>query len=91
MDLPFSDYRLTPFYLIVVGATEIATTYLVETSPLWVHARFDKMCSQYWWRNVLYIQNFYAVEEYCVNWTWSMACEMQFFVIVMALLFLYAK
>lgn len=87
----FWDCRLTPLYLIAVITTEIAFTYLVETSPFWLHDRCDKICPQNWWQNVLYIQNLFDVTEICANWTWSMACEMQFFIIVTALLFLYAK
>lgn len=78
-------------YLIVVGLTEVATTYLVETSPFWVHDRYDVTCKKYWWRNVLYIQNLFNVHDLCLSWTWSMACEMQFFILFTALLFFYAK
>lgn len=83
--------RLTPLYLFVIGSTEIATAYLHETSPFWIEDRNDLTCQKHWWRNLLYIQNLYPVKEFCLNWTWSMACEMQFFIIFTFLLFLYAK
>ncbi|KAJ6633837.1 Nose resistant to fluoxetine protein 6, partial [Pseudolycoriella hygida] len=83
--------RLTPLYLFVIGVTEISTAYLNETSPFWIEDRNDLMCQNYWWRNVLYIQNLFPVKEFCLNWTWSMACEMQFFIIFTFLLFAYAK
>lgn len=83
--------RLTPLYLFVVGGTEIATAYLAEKSPFWMTDRNDLTCQRNWWRNVLYIQNFYNVEEICLNWTWSLACEMQFFLAFTTLLFVYVR
>ncbi|XP_037032707.1 nose resistant to fluoxetine protein 6-like isoform X2 [Bradysia coprophila] len=83
--------RLTPLYIVVMGATEIATAYLHETSPFWIEDRNDLTCQNHWWRNLLYIQNLYPVKEFCLNWTWSLACEMQFFIIFTFMLFLYAK
>ncbi|KAG4070645.1 hypothetical protein HA402_013565 [Bradysia odoriphaga] len=87
----FFTIRLTPLYIVVIGATEIATTYLHETSPFWIEDRNDLTCQNHWWRNVLYIQNLYPVKEFCLNWTWSLACEMQFFILFTFVLFLYAK
>lgn len=87
----FPLFRLTPLYLFVIGSTEISTAYLHETSPFWIEDRNDLTCQKYWWRNLLYIQNLYPVKEFCLNWTWSMACEMQFFIVFTFLLFLYAK
>ncbi|XP_055322371.1 O-acyltransferase like protein-like [Sitodiplosis mosellana] len=83
--------RLTPMYLVVVGCMEFMTSRMVETSPFWIHERNDMMCSKYWWRNVLYIQNLFSQDELCVNWSWSLACEMQFFILSTVLLFIYAK
>lgn len=85
------DLRLSPLYLVVIGFTEISTSYMVDTSPFWIQERCDKMCQQYWWRNVLYIQNLFTVTDLCLNWTWSMACEMQFFCVFTVLLFVSAK
>lgn len=46
---------------------------------------------RYWWRNALYINNLFSRDDLCMNWTWSMACEMQFFLIFTLILFVYAK
>lgn len=86
-----SDRSLTPLYLVVVGGTELATAYLADKSPFWITDRTDLSCQRHWWRNVLYIQNFFDLEEICLNWTWSLACEMQFFLLGSALLFAYVK
>ncbi|XP_049308007.1 uncharacterized protein LOC105227686 isoform X2 [Bactrocera dorsalis] len=44
-----------------------------------------------WWHNVLYIQNFLDMKDICCSWTWYLACEMQFYLLITALLFLYVK
>jgi hypothetical protein len=40
---------------------------------------------------VLYINNLFDHDDLCMNWTWSMACEMQYFLIFTVILFMYAK
>ncbi|KAG5676992.1 hypothetical protein PVAND_006783 [Polypedilum vanderplanki] len=83
--------RLSPLYLMVGLLTEIFTSYLVDVSKFWVHERTDLNCQRFWWRNILYIHNLFDHDELCMNWTWSMACEMQFFVFFTIILFIYAK
>lgn len=73
------------------GLTEIGYAYMADTSPFWIKDRIDLVCQNNWWRNVLYVQNFFQVTEMCLNWTWSLACEMQFFLLVSALLFVYVR
>lgn len=46
---------------------------------------------RYWWRNLLYIHNLYPKEEICINWSWSLGCDMQFFALATVVLFIYAK
>lgn len=46
---------------------------------------------RYWWRNLFYINNLFEHDDLCMNWTWSMACEMQFFLVFTIILFIYAK
>ncbi|XP_062553181.1 uncharacterized protein LOC134218266 [Armigeres subalbatus] len=83
--------RLSPLYLMITAVGELMTSYVVEKSKFWVHERTDLRCQQYWWRNVLYIQNLYNIDDLCLNWTWSLACEMQYYMISVGLLFVYAK
>ncbi|XP_063698043.1 nose resistant to fluoxetine protein 6-like [Culicoides brevitarsis] len=83
--------RLTPVYLIVMFLTEIGTSYVADVSIFRIHERTDLTCQRFWWRNMLYIQNFFPHEELCANWTWSTACEMQYFVFFTLIYFIYAK
>ncbi|XP_058121639.1 O-acyltransferase like protein-like [Anopheles ziemanni] len=83
--------RLSPMYLFVTVLGELTHSYIVETSKFWVHERSDLGCQRYWWRNLFYIQNLYPVDDFCLTWTWSLACEMQYYMLFTALLFVYAK
>uniref|UniRef100_A0A182P9W7 Nose resistant-to-fluoxetine protein N-terminal domain-containing protein n=1 Tax=Anopheles epiroticus TaxID=199890 RepID=A0A182P9W7_9DIPT len=83
--------RLSPMYLFVTVLGELTHSYIVETSKFWVHERSDLGCQRYWWRNLFYIQNLYPVDDFCLSWTWSLACEMQYYMLFTVLLFLYAK
>lgn len=83
--------RLAPLYLIVMGSVDLAFVYIGDTSVYHIHERFDELCAQHWWRNLLFIQNLFDHRDLCVNWSWSLACDMQFFMLANALLFLYAK
>ncbi|XP_058463284.1 nose resistant to fluoxetine protein 6-like [Malaya genurostris] len=83
--------RLSPLYLMITAIGELMTSYLVDTSKFWVHERSDLCCQRYWWRNVLYIQNLFDIDDLCLNWTWSLACEMQYYIISVGLLFVYAR
>ncbi|KAJ8300277.1 hypothetical protein KUTeg_021796 [Tegillarca granosa] len=46
--------------------------------PFWPDRSPDyNQCTKYWWRNLLYIQNFFP----CMAWSWYLANDMQFFII----------
>ncbi|EDW01814.1 nose resistant to fluoxetine protein 6 [Drosophila grimshawi] len=83
--------RLGPLYLIIMGSVDLVFAYLGDTSVYHINDRFDELCSQHWWRNLLFIQNLFPFKDMCVNWTWSTACDMQFFLFANLILFLYAK
>uniref|UniRef100_A0A182R0D9 Nose resistant-to-fluoxetine protein N-terminal domain-containing protein n=1 Tax=Anopheles farauti TaxID=69004 RepID=A0A182R0D9_9DIPT len=83
--------RLSPMYLFVTVLGELTHSYIVETSKFWVHERSDLGCQRYWWRNLFYIQNLYPVDDFCLSWTWSLACEMQYYMLFTVLLFVYSK
>ncbi|XP_034111657.1 nose resistant to fluoxetine protein 6 [Drosophila albomicans] len=83
--------RLGPLYLIVMLCVDLTYAYIGDTSVYHINERFDEMCSKHWWRNLFFIQNLFDHRDMCANWSWSLACEMQFFILANALLFLYVK
>lgn len=51
---------------------------------------FEYIC-RYWWRNVLYINNLYSMDDMCMTWSWYLSVDFQCFIISTILLNLYRK
>lgn len=74
-----------------MALVDLVYAYIADISVYHINERFDEMCSSHWWRNLLFIQNLFDHRDMCATWSWSLACEMQFFILANVLLFLYAK
>lgn len=86
--LVYRYLRLTPAYLFVLGVNEVVMRYLHDRS-VFSPAIIDHVtCDAYWWRNILYINNFFPQAEFCMLWSWYMANDTQFYVIASVLLIL---
>ncbi|XP_033118096.1 nose resistant to fluoxetine protein 6-like [Anneissia japonica] len=84
--------RLTPVYMLVIFIFTTLTPYFA-TGPFYSYL-FDPnpapgvetqitYCQDYWWTNLLYINNLYPSElmRECLAWGWYLANDMQFFII----------
>lgn len=79
-------FRLTPAYLFVLGINELILRYLHNNS-VFTPAIIDHLsCEQHWWRNALYINNFFPQKEFCMLWSWYISNDTQFFVLATILL-----
>lgn len=45
-------------------------------------------CNAFWWRNVLYINNFFPLSQICLMWSWYLANDFQFYMVAIFLLIL---
>ncbi|XP_076280625.1 nose resistant to fluoxetine protein 6-like isoform X2 [Lasioglossum baleicum] len=81
--------RLTPAHLIVILIAILNYTYYENTSTYQIYESPSYYCSKYWWRNLLYINNFYSWDELCLSWSWYISNDMQFFIYGTILLLLY--
>ncbi|XP_048774347.2 nose resistant to fluoxetine protein 6-like isoform X2 [Ostrea edulis] len=85
-------WRLTPALMLF---TLLYTAYFQYwgSGPFWPKKSFDyQQCKNNWWRNLLYIQNFFPISEQCIGWGWYLANDMQFFVLSPILIYpLYRK
>ncbi|CAL1261973.1 unnamed protein product [Larinioides sclopetarius] len=72
--------RLTPVYMIVL-AFYTTISPLLGSGPLWPDYNVIPSCRDNWWRNMLYINNFQTMHDQCMDWTWYLANDMQFYVI----------
>ena len=80
--------RLTPTYMFVLFFNWFLTMYLAQGTPsyqvlLGPGGQQWENCKNYWWTNLLYINNFYPEKlmNECMSWSWYLANDMQFFVI----------
>ncbi|XP_071629815.1 nose resistant to fluoxetine protein 6-like isoform X2 [Temnothorax longispinosus] len=80
--------RLTPAYMIMLGIAQLSSAWFDKTSQFYMYEKSHETCAKYWWRNLLYINNFFELDAMCVSWSWYLANDMQFYVITMALLIL---
>jgi len=53
--------RLTPAYIMVLGISQLSSAWFDKTSQFYVYERSHETCAKYWWRNVLYINNFFDI------------------------------
>ncbi|XP_041974726.1 nose resistant to fluoxetine protein 6-like [Aricia agestis] len=83
--------RLTPAYAFVIGVNELALR-VTHDHTVFEPATFDHInCANYWWRNLLYINNLYPQREMCMVWSWYMANDTQFYVVGIILLLISVK
>jgi len=48
-------------------------------------------CPNYWWRNLLYVNTLFPVQEMCMLWSWYLADDTQFYVLGAILLIMAVK
>ncbi|XP_072044016.1 nose resistant to fluoxetine protein 6-like [Amphiura filiformis] len=74
-------WRITPLYAFVILFMIYHHPYFGD-GPKWYKAiHFDSLCEQYWWRNLLYINTYFPQADMCIQWSWYLSCDMQFFII----------
>ncbi|XP_021346852.1 nose resistant to fluoxetine protein 6-like isoform X1 [Mizuhopecten yessoensis] len=73
--------RLTPTYMIVL-MLNAALFHYVSDIPYRVPKPVDgQFCETKWWTNLLYVNNIFKNGEACLDWTWYLANDMQFYVV----------
>ncbi|CAJ0594648.1 unnamed protein product [Cylicocyclus nassatus] len=76
--------RLTPPVMIFIWFF-VTVTPLINgpwaQSATGMQTTLYKPCEKYWWRNILYINNFFDLTQNCYIITWYLACDMQLYVI----------
>jgi peptidoglycan/LPS O-acetylase OafA/YrhL len=76
--------RLTPTYFFVL-LMYLKIVPLLSSGPFWNMLDTDQsFCNQYWWTNLLYINNLYPTENHggCYAVAWYLANDVQFFILV---------
>ncbi len=72
----FLLFRITGVYVFVIGF--FATLYkFFDYNVLNYVESINEACSDYWWKNVLYINNFYAEDELPVSYQYSISHKLR--------------
>ncbi|XP_049765189.1 nose resistant to fluoxetine protein 6-like isoform X2 [Schistocerca cancellata] len=81
--------RLTPALIAFVLVSGYIMDHLGE-GPMWgeVINQNSQLCKQYGWRNLLYMQNFFAFEDMCGPHTHHLAIDMQLSLFLPLMLYL---
>ncbi|XP_043276651.1 O-acyltransferase like protein-like isoform X2 [Venturia canescens] len=73
--------RLTTPYLFVLGVVQVSMKWFHANSVFEPPTADHENCPNYWWRNVLYINTLFPVDQMCMLWSWYVADDTQFYVI----------
>lgn len=80
-----------PLHITAMLLTDVTSALSNEISPYYLENQYHEVCPYYCWRNLLLIQNFFSYDDMCMTWSWTVACDMQFYIVVSAILYLYAR
>ncbi|XP_037941972.1 uncharacterized protein LOC119674888 [Teleopsis dalmanni] len=83
--------RFLPSLLLYILFTGTILNKL-QDGPLWLHiAQPDRtFCREYWWKNILFINNFF-MKYSCSHQTWYLAADMQLFELFLIITIITAK
>ncbi|XP_076387230.1 O-acyltransferase like protein isoform X2 [Megachile rotundata] len=80
--------RLTAPYMFVLGVVQIAMKWFYSNSVFEPPTADHYNCPNYWWRNLLYINTLFPVDQMCMIWSWYVADDTQFYTVGAVILIL---
>ncbi|XP_076673726.1 O-acyltransferase like protein isoform X2 [Andrena cerasifolii] len=80
--------RLTAPYMFVLGIVQISMKWFHWNSVFVPPSADHYNCPNYWWRNLLYINTLFPVEQMCMVWSWYVADDTQFYIVGAVILIL---
>uniref|UniRef100_A0A182PZR6 Nose resistant-to-fluoxetine protein N-terminal domain-containing protein n=1 Tax=Anopheles farauti TaxID=69004 RepID=A0A182PZR6_9DIPT len=83
--------RLTPVYWFTIVANELILKWTYDRSVFTPGIIDHITCDRFWWRNILYVNNWFPFTEMCMIWSWYLANDMQFYVIAIVLLMISSR
>ncbi|CAK9812773.1 Nose resistant to fluoxetine protein 6 [Anthophora quadrimaculata] len=79
--LAYRFCRLTAPYMFVLGVVQIAMKWFHSNSVFEPPTADHYNCPNYWWRNLLYINTLFPVDQMCMIWSWYVADDTQFYIV----------
>ncbi|KAK6631777.1 hypothetical protein RUM43_013841 [Polyplax serrata] len=80
--------RLTAPYLFVLGVVQVSMKSFYYNSVFDAPTLDHENCPNYWWRNALYINTLFPVNEMCMLWSWYLSDDTQFYILGLIILIL---
>ncbi|XP_015433629.1 PREDICTED: nose resistant to fluoxetine protein 6-like [Dufourea novaeangliae] len=74
-------FRLTSPYLVVIGLIAVTMPWYYDHTMLDLYSMDYQTCRKFWWRNILYINTYFTMEERCMVWSWYLANDTIFYII----------
>ncbi|KAH1004928.1 hypothetical protein HUJ05_005693 [Dendroctonus ponderosae] len=75
-------YRIVPTFAALIAFCTFVLPWL-NGGPLWnqVVTHHSDICKQYWWRNLLFIHNYFGFKDMCLTHTHHLGIDTQLFLI----------
>ncbi|XP_059620324.1 nose resistant to fluoxetine protein 6-like [Phlebotomus argentipes] len=83
--------RIAPSYYTILLFSIIIGIYLKDKSQFHLLENIEENCTKYWWRNVLFINNFFPFSEICLTWSWYLSVDLQCFIITTLCLVIWSR
>ncbi|KAG7320723.1 hypothetical protein KOW79_015138 [Hemibagrus wyckioides] len=81
--------RIQPLHLFIVCVI-VALFSFLRKGPFWFTAEDQILtCKEFWWSNLLLINNLITITHTCAPWTWYLSVDFQFYATTPFLIFLY--
>eukprot|EP00743_Colponemidia_sp_Colp-15_P007859 GILK01008512.1.p1 GENE.GILK01008512.1~~GILK01008512.1.p1 ORF type:complete len:664 (-),score=68.88 GILK01008512.1:209-2134(-) len=88
-------WRLTPVYAFTLFMLWKVSVHMGTGPGFNQFQSFqENSCGSYWWTNLLYINNFYAMDNFnneCMGWGWYLGNDMMFYIVTPIYLIAYHK
>lgn len=65
--MSYRYFRLTPPYLVVLGMNQVAVKWIHQNLMIEFGQNDAETCPKFWWRNVLYINTYFPMEERVIS------------------------
>ncbi|KAL3285844.1 hypothetical protein HHI36_000364 [Cryptolaemus montrouzieri] len=85
-------FRLLPVLAILVAALRSNVAHdLISYTNEDIMKREVDICRDYWWKNILFIQNIYEPDKICSSVTWYLATDYQLYLLTLGIFYISHK
>lgn len=60
----------------------------VSSGPMWIHTDTVDRCETGWWKNILFVNNWFNVTDTCVDFGYVISMEAQYYALLVFVIYL---